>query len=315
MLIEILVSALDPRHRRRRRPRPAAGDHPLRRRPAPPLRGLRGRPGRPGAAALDAPLRPQPAERTDKPLTLDGTKFTVESTGVFVNNNSGSRLLLHGGQHLGRLRADHLESHLAGDRQSRRLDHAEHRLALDRLARPQPRDARRHGEKRSRRRRSAASASRAAAPEPSAAAPTPPAAPISPTCRPATTRSRPAAPAWSTRTATRPAPNHPVGVTAGGSASLPLEYDQAATMPVAVRVPRGQHLDLQTGEARPGLSLPRQHDTGEGLLVALESARGKHQRNPALPLQHAVHRLGAAPARKTTLVPVPARRAVTLQPR
>ena len=43
---------------------PAAGDDPLRGRPAQQLPGLRDRPGRPGAPALDADREPQPAEQT-----------------------------------------------------------------------------------------------------------------------------------------------------------------------------------------------------------------------------------------------------------
>ena len=51
------------------------------------------RPGRPGAAALDADLRPQQPQRRPATVTLNGTPFTVNSTGDFVNDTTGDRLL------------------------------------------------------------------------------------------------------------------------------------------------------------------------------------------------------------------------------
>ena len=45
-------------------------------------------------------------------VTLNGTPFTIESDGVFVNNKTGTSSCGQGSL-LGRLRPDHLDRHLA----------------------------------------------------------------------------------------------------------------------------------------------------------------------------------------------------------
>ena len=294
-LIEVLVSALILAIVAGRRHGPAAGDHPLR------------RPERRHAEAYAVAQEDQARLRSlrlsylnrleqTRTVTIDGNEFTVESQGVFVNNTSGQPRPAHRAN-LSRLRADHLDrrpgpapsspvviqSIVSPSNGSLDPNHgtlvvttnnaaAEPLSGVGALGHRHRHLQRHHRLHRLRQLRR-------------------------PPVRQLQRRSQRARPGRQTR---RTAAAQPTSVIAGGTNTLPLEFDYGATLPVKFKYRVGSGSEFKAANDRLGLRLQRHDEPGESVLGPRQSPGIRNPRHAGLPLHQPGHASTRVPAKQPT---------------